>query len=431
MSRPEEATTIPAQIVKWLVQKHFGITEETIRCLSSHPDFLTIVQTPPSARDAICVAGAERLGFRPVLEAYESFYKVLKSIDDELPLAILHVTPASELLRYSSIFVPHPIDLDRFGTAPDCLKWVPHAEIVMQFESSPRWPDDLAAIQKVKLALMEKVGRVVSSRMSRSKVAVVFDKDATEIEDGASLEVLLTHGIALRVRIWHERERTLLERIVEDDSPGLSLGSALPKPPRRLVIPALKTHIHRFLHSPQHHSAIAPLHHRFPSYSAATRLLKRWFSSHLLSNHVSAEAIELLMASVYLDPGSRHIPSSASNGFIRAVESLASWDWKGAPVLVPVFSASREATSGRTTFPDEARAEAIDKFEKMRHSDKEITRTAWVIVTERDLDGAVWTSGGPSKVVAGRINVLARATIEALKSSVEENLDIKVSCFAS
>ncbi|KAK4685401.1 U3 small nucleolar RNA-associated protein 22, partial [Tremellales sp. Uapishka_1] len=411
LTRPEEATLIPGKIVQWLLPKHFAVAESEVEIVSSNPDWLKVIQIPPSARDAVSVAGSERQGFRPMMEAYDSFYKVLKSIDSELPLSILHVTPTSELLRYSSVFVPHPVEFNRYGSAPECAKYIPYAEIVMQFESSPRWPDDLAAIQKVKLALMEKVGRVVMDQMSKAKACVVFDSDAeSEIEDSASLEVLLPQGIALRVRIFHEREKTLLERVVQGDAP--SAGTALPQPPRKLAVPALAKHLHRFIDLPKHHSSIAPLHHRFPSYSSATRLLKRWIGAHMLALHVRAEVVELIMARIYLDPGCLHTPSSATSGFVRAIELLAEWEWRSEPMFVPNFS----ATEGRARFPAEKRERGQEKFENLRKKDKEIVNGAWVVITEEDEDGLKWTRKGPSRVVAGRIAMLAKATLSALQS---------------
>ncbi len=427
LARPEEAALIPSRIVAWLLGRHLSINEDIIRRFTSDRGWPSMIQTPDSARNAVSVASCEKLGFRPMIDAYEDLYRLLKSIDTELPLSILQVTPASELLRYSSIFVPHPIDLDRYPTAPGNLKYVPCAEIVMQFESSPRWPDDLAAIQKVKLALLEKLARVVVAQRRKARADIVLDHRASDIEDHAALEVLLPQGVAFRIRIFHDRERTLLERATQDDAPAF--GTSLPQPPLRLALPALATNIYRFVHLPLQHSAIYPLHHRYPSYSSATRLLKRWFAAHLLSLYVCSEAIELLMASVYLDPGTLHIPSSAPAGFIRTIRMLAQWDWRSAPLVVPVFSASRDAASfsGRVRFPAEKRKAAEEAFGSLRVRDKEIARGAWVIATEEDFHGMRWTER-LGKVVAGRVTALAKATLAAIEASVlKGDLAVQVS----
>lgn len=449
VARPEDAALIPGKIVKWLLERHFGIAGSDVTPLSSDSAWLSSVQTPPSARNAICVEGSEKLGFRPVLDAYDELYRLLKSIDTELPLAILHVGPADEALRYSSTFVPHPIDSARWATAPDCLRYLSKVQIILQFESSPRWPDDLAAIQKVKLALLEKIARVIMARVRRAKAVIVLDADASEIEDHAALEVLLPQGVAFHLRIFHERERTLLQRIIDGDIPRF--GTALPQPPKRLALPALQRHTDRFVHTPQHHAALAPLHHRFPSYSGATRLLKRWAAAHMLAPlQLRAEALELLMARVYLDPGTLSSPGSATAGFTRAMHLLAGWDWKEEPLFVPVFSASRggadqsdsESQAGRVRFPAEKREAARARFEQRRKLDGfghgqagvegQSSGTgkaggAWVVVTEEDLDGVRWTSG-VGRVVAGRVGALAKATLAALGGMAESGvMDVLVS----
>ncbi|ORY28154.1 Nrap protein [Naematelia encephala] len=420
--RPEDAVTIPSQIVMWLLSRHFSIPETAVSCLSSQQDWRKVIQVPDSARNAISVAGSEKLGFRPLLDGYDSLYKLLKSIDDELPLSILHVTPASELLRYSSTFVPHPIDVNRFPSAPDALKWFPAAEIVLQFESSPRWPDDLAAIQKVKLALIDKVARVLMAQIRGLKAGIVFESGRSDIEDQAALEVTLPQGVAFLIRIFHVREKTLLERIVYDDTP--EYGTSLPKPARKLALPALSHHIRRFQHLPQHHASIAPLHHRYPSYSSATRLLKRWIAAHMLSTHVPVEVIELIMAHVYLDPGSLPTPASATTGFVRSINLLASWEWRKEALLVPVYSATRDAasSSGRHRFPAEKRKNVESNFEALRKRDGELSRGAWVIGTEEDAEGLRWTERTPSKVVAGRVTVLAKATVAAINAGTETGM---------
>ncbi|WVR07861.1 hypothetical protein IAU60_004904 [Kwoniella sp. DSM 27419] len=384
LSRPEEAASIPARIVAYLLDKHFHITAIV------DDSWQTILQLPATARDAVSVPNSYKQGFRPTMTAYDELYRVLKDVDAELPLAILNVTPCSELLRYSSTFVPHPIDVNRLPSAPQCISYVPYADVVIQFESSPKWPDDLAAIQKVKLALLDKLSGVISQRMGVNST-IVFER-TSEIEDHAALELVL-NGVAFRLRVYHDKERTLLERIIDDEP---VFATTLPRPPRRLAAPALEAHIHRFVHLPSHHSSIAPMHHRYPSYSTATRLLKRWFAAHMLSQ-VTPEAAELIMARVYLHPGTLQTPCSATTGFFRAIDLLANWEWRTEPVYVPIFSV-KEATTQRVRFPDAPRQDKANE--------------GWVIITEQDESGHRWTRG-ITKVVAGRINALARATLSA------------------
>jgi U3 small nucleolar RNA-associated protein 22 len=419
IARPEEASRIPGRIVHHILARHAGLSEVDIKSLSSDQAWSSIIQIPQSAREGIAVNGAEKLGFRPIMDSYDELYKLLKDVDDELPLAILNVSPVTEMLRYSAPFIPHPIDLERFASAPACLQYIPSGEITVQFESSPRWPDDLSAIQKVKMALFDKLASLIESKLRGSKARIVFDSSYSEIEDHVSLEVLLPKGVSFRLRIFHEKEKVLLERSLEDTKPAF--GTALPTPPRRLILPAIEKHMYRFIHAPKHHHGLAPLHHKYPSFSTATRLVKRWFAAHMLSLLVTNEALELLVAATYLDSGPLSAPASGTTGFIRTIQKLADWEWRSEPVLVPLF-ADRESGTTRPRFDIELRKIAVEAFEKRSAGEQR----AWCIATEDDLEGYRWTKG-ISRVIAGRIGALARATISALGESVTLAQGVNVS----
>ncbi|TXT04376.1 hypothetical protein VHUM_04143 [Vanrija humicola] len=412
-SRPEEAALIPSQAAAWLIKRHVG--DVAVNSISNTPEWLSILQTPASARDAVNTAGAERLGFRPVMDAYDALYKLLKDVDSELPLAVLNVAPASEMLRYATTFIPHPVDTARAASAPSSISYVPVAEVTMQFESSPRWPDDLAALQKLKLALLEKLARVVQSRMRGVKVEIALDANATDIEDAAALEVLLPQGVAFRIRVYHEREKKLLEQALEPPLPGVP--RQLPPPPRKLVVPALAKNVRRFQHLPAHHAALAPLHHRFPTFSTAVRLLKRWAAAHMLSSHLQPEALELLVAHRFLEPGALAPPSGATTAFLRTLQLIATWDWRQQPVFIPLVAVTRDAASasGRPRFASDLRAAALAAFEKRRSGETEVVSDAWALVTEADETGTRWTAGiGP--VIAGRVAALAAASLNLVSS---------------
>ncbi|TYJ58527.1 hypothetical protein B9479_000736 [Cryptococcus floricola] len=428
VSRPEDAALIPTRIIHHVLKRHFSVSEQKINSFSTSQGWLSVIQVPPSARDAVSVKESEKLGFRPTITAYDALYKILKNSDADLPLGLLNIQSASPLMRYSSTFVPHPIDVPRLPSAPACIRYTPHIEVVIQFESSPKWPDDLAAVQKVKLALLEKLARVVQKKLGReATVGIVFDDGASEIEDQAALEVVVPEGVAFKLRVYYEREKGLLERAIEDDQPAFA--TSLPNPPRRLAVPALAKHIERFHHLPAHHSSLAPLHHRYPNFSSSTRLLKRWFSAHMMMGPelVREEVIELIMAGIYLEPGRGKTPASAVAGFLRAMELLGGWDYKSEPMLVPIhtaFSPSATSASGRVRFPAELKEEAIKTFESLRAKEKDAGHP-WVICTEQDVDGLRWTKG-LGKGVAARVALLARATLEAAKSGVESGaLDVR------
>jgi U3 small nucleolar RNA-associated protein 22 len=140
---------------------------------------------------------------------------------------------------------------------------------------------------------------------------------------------------------------------------------------------------------------------------------------------IPEQAIDLIMASVYLDPGSLSIPSSPVSGLLRCIKWLSEWEWREEVVFVPVFSVKESEGQGRVVFPAEARKQGGERFERLKKSG----RKGWILITEQDLSGLRWTSG-ISPVIAGRVRTLAKGMMDALQSSTESGkLDIRVSVF--
>jgi len=427
VARPEERALIPGKIVAWIVDRHFNIKGSFISWTS--PDMQKLLQIPASSHRLKMVEGSEKLGFRPAMDAFERLYKTIKAADDELPLSILNFTPASEYLRYTSTFVPHPVDIARFQAAPSSVRYMPAFDVMMQFESSGKWPDDLVAIQKIKMAFMEKLARLLENKIADVNVKIVLEPGAPDIQDHASLEVVVSEGFAFHLRIFHDRERNLLLRMVED--PEISSPKL-----RKIALESLRLHVRRYTLLPRHHSAIATLHHMHPSFATASRLLKRWISAHMLSQHLSGEFAELAMASVYLTGGPCGIPATANAGFYRALYRLAHWDWKGEPMVVPLYSATTEnkdSEPSETTnvgFRSDLLSTAMAQFSEERKSDPHLLRTALRVVTEEDLDGTVWTRSNESgKVIAGRLVTLAKAACDALSRAHSDAMNLPIETF--
>ncbi len=101
------------------------------------------------------------------------------------------------------------------------MRYIPTMDLVLQFERSGRWPDDLAAIQKTKLAFFETIGTALMKKLPGLRASdVTGENDAsTGISDQACLELLTADGWAFSLRIWHDREATLLQRALEKKPP--------------------------------------------------------------------------------------------------------------------------------------------------------------------------------------------------------------------
>ena len=102
----------------------------------------------------------------------------MKTLDEELPLAILNVSPFSPALRYTDVFVPVAIPLASRNGLPVAASYLPVMEVVIEFEKSGRWHNNLRAIQKFKLAFFERLAVSLLAAVKGLHAAVVLcDQD--------------------------------------------------------------------------------------------------------------------------------------------------------------------------------------------------------------------------------------------------------------
>jgi len=82
-----------------------------------------------------------------------------------------------------------------------------------------------------------------------------------------------------------------------------------------------------------HHSLIHAIHTRHPSASSVVRLAHRWVASHMLSDMIPHEAIELMVARIYTETSGKSNglvdspPSTAVAGFLKFLHLLSTHDW--------------------------------------------------------------------------------------------------------
>ncbi|GAA5820452.1 hypothetical protein JCM10212_006122 [Sporobolomyces blumeae] len=402
---------IVGQIVKYILHERHGIPDANIDVFAAAMDHLFV--EPEPIRRAIfledSVAGGK--GFSAVVTAFDDLARELKGLPD-LPLAVSSVQPCSPALRYSSIFTPSPRRLKDFEAFPESVKYIEAHDVILALESSGRWPEDLEGIQKIKAAFLSKIGEGLEATRSVVRAEVAFDLEARPIDDNVFLEILTATGYAFRARIFYERSLLLLEE--REEQLGLSPSSSA-------AASSIDLYTQRFLLGPKHHAAISTLQHHFTSYSHTVRLVKRWISAHMLSSHFSDEVVELVVASVFLDAASPfEPPQSGATGFARVIERLATWKWRDEPLFVPLFSFTNAVTSGRRpTLPSSDKAQATAEFESSRLANPTLDEFAWIVATEEDVEGTMW-SKKTGKVAAARIRGLAKATLQTLQTGVVE-----------
>lgn len=328
--------------------------------------------------------------FQPMMEAFRILEQDLRSLDD-MPLQIRHLLASDPYLSYSSVdipFIPHTT-----MTRP--------AEVILQFEGSSRWPDDLDAIQRTKMAFFLKIASLLEASSESIRARVGLENTDTPLLNQSFLDVHYIgdisskkYGAAFRIRIHHDRELTLLERQLK--------GKSLSQAERQEVAFAIATHKRVFLKEPAHTQAIQTLATRFPAFSGTTRLLTHWISSHRLSNHISPYLISTLAARAFTNPAPWMPASSPQAGFYRTLLSLSRWDWRAEPWITDLGSEMRA--------PDVAVLNT--RFEAWRKIDPALNRVVVFAGTNVDAEGNTWTDlGRPAKVVAGRLVALAKAAV--------------------
>ncbi|KAF9652507.1 Nrap protein [Thelephora ganbajun] len=411
----DEKAHIPVLIAKHLLRHHFGIEEASV--FTWQPSFDALIRLPKAIGEVYSRLGSSvSKGFRDAISAFDSLVKQIKQLED-LPLSVATISPVHSALRHVSVFTPVAISSSASSALPPWARYIPAMDIIIEFEKSPRWPDDLVAILKMKLAFFEHVARSLTKAVKGLTARVVVDNPSpsASFQDCGRLEILTPEGWAFSASIWHGREATLLDRLVEGE-PNRPFA---PKPSPRekqAAVKAKETYVRQFIAAPSHHRAISNLCYRYPGFSGTVRLAKRWFASHwLLDVHISQEAVELICAKMFVGDGTGlsedfdnsknqvGAPVTKERGFAVVVHFLASWEWQTG-LNVPLYGKAEVPTSqGSAGSPG-----------------------AWVIRTSEDPSGKMWTSNGPDAVVARRIAAFAKATWNRLQGDPYSFKDISV-----
>ena len=374
-STKSNSSSITEQIIEYLLKRHFGdkaarranfFGKEPMKWMR-----LRMAQYNPSLSD-----------FQPLLESYNRLERNLRALEG-LPLQIRHIFPASSQLSYSSLKVPSVLDGN-----PN----IEPADVIILFESSSQWPEDLLAVQSIKMAFLLKIAELLEDLLEDVSAQLGLENDEAILENKSFLDVNYHNGACFRIRIHHDRELDLLERRLKDRELG---GRE-----REETANALAAYKKLFLRRPKHTQYLQALCTRYPSLSETVRMLKEWFSSHLLSYHFPEELIELFAVHVYLHPSPWTAPSNALTALLRTLSLLSRWNWRDEPFVVDLDKSIDASTL----------ATIRTRYAAWRKLDPALNRVVLFVVTPVDLDGTIWTDHAhPSKVVAMRMTSLARA----------------------
>jgi U3 small nucleolar RNA-associated protein 22 len=390
-SSKDASVSVIEQLVLYILGKHLGPK------VAEQATFKT--DTFASLVTAGRIQGASGVApFLPIMNAFAAMEKDIRDLED-LPLQLRHLRAADPQLRYTSVEPPAP------GHAP--------AAVVLQFEGSGRWPDDLCAIQRTKIAFLLRIAELLVKAKSEYVARVGLENPSQPAQNQAFLDVTAPGGFTFRIRIYHDREVTLFERQLKD--------STLDAASRESAAASLALYKREFVQSPLHSQVLQTLSTRFLALSPTIRLTKRWFAAHLIAPHFAPELIELLVIRTFLQPHPWSVPSTATTGFLRTLAWISRWDWRHVPLVVD-FSTTFSNNPAEVADANSKgmKAEELERiqtrFEAWRRIDPAMNRVVLFAATNLDDEGTTWTDKSkPEKVVAARLTALAKAATQAVR----------------
>lgn len=369
-------TPIYQQIIRYAVERHFGSGRGETICFAEKP----ILPLLDQVEDGLSL-------FTLIQSEYETLEKDLQSLTG-IPLALRHTAGTGAALRSAALNIP--VDTRRYADPVD---------VIVQFESSGRWPDNIQAVQKIKISFLARLSSLLEqTKGGELACRLGLENQEHDMMNGTFLDVTYASGTTFRLRILHDREPALLENFIS--KPAASHRE------KQRARQALRVHRITFEMLPRHTQLIRKLCQRYPSMSPTIRLVKKWFHSHLLSSHVSDELVELFVARVYLNPYPWSSPCSASTALFRTIDFLARWDWRCDPLIIDL---------GDNSMTKADIQQCADVFREVRNKDPTMNNCAMFVATNYDLTDSLWTQSMPTKVIAGRITALAKTATQVLK----------------
>ncbi|KAH0855123.1 hypothetical protein HID58_020473 [Brassica napus] len=329
---------IMKQMIEYIFERHLSLYSDDIVQLVDQLDFSLLY-------------GDKDPTFGNSLYVFKVLSKCLLEIKG-IPLNVSGIQPLDSALRLTSVFPPEPhplvcvkiVERRLHEHMPSCI---PTMEVMIQLEG----PGDLE-IEKTKtdflLQIVKKLQKVKGITRPATENNVVF-------MGGYAFRLSILHEIAVgpdRVKDLSSTDKMLFFRC-------------------------------------QHAKMIYGLQAGFPTYAPVARLAKRWVSAHLFSGCLAEEAIELLVAHVFLTPLPLGVPLSRFSGFLRFLRLLADYDWWSCPLIV-----DRNSDFGINDHKD-----INDNFMSSRKRDEEGRQnisSAMFLAAPYDKASEAWTTFSPT-----------------------------------
>ncbi|TDH70104.1 hypothetical protein CCR75_009087 [Bremia lactucae] len=319
-------------------------------------------------------------------KSFNTFAKTLRDLES-LPLKISDVLPVHSAFRATSLFPaqPHPLAYSK-GEHVDAVPMA-HVTNVLEplvlhlvFERTSAWPNEKKALMHAKTGFYVQIGHELHSRYQmRCEVAT----DCVDV---------LIHGYVFRIVIRCEKELSVVTGATGRKKLALVHSWEYVKLKRETE------------YLSKHASLIHALHTKNSSYGSTVRLVQKWLAAKVLSNVLSIEAVELIVADVFSTSSSMRPPQSIFSGFIRFLKRVASFKWQHAPLIVDLNASLTDTTC----------REILKRFEASQTSGS--THPGMFIAAEyEDMDClSSWTRFGVDQVLVQRFRNVAQASYNEL-----------------
>uniref|UniRef100_A0A914X0M9 Nucleolar protein 6 n=1 Tax=Plectus sambesii TaxID=2011161 RepID=A0A914X0M9_9BILA len=387
---------IPAQIVKHLLNLHFSIPPKNVRYIATQVEDVVSNET----------VTADPTGERRFEDIGRSFEKLSQSLRllQNLPLGVAGIQAMSPIARKTEPFPPAVADarltntncatvhdsvlVPKSGSVAKCPPFLPSLQVFLTLETSGKWSEDLKAFRRLKTAFYLQMSEQLQQQ---------FQFHSTAMVDGV---LAVVDGTVFFLQIAHAKEVHLLKKAKYE-------GGTLLK--ETAESKALEKEI---VDRPKIVSCLQSVSQQHAAFALTCRLAKRWLAGHLLSGYLADEAVELIVASLFVNPAPFAIPGSGLVGFIRFLHLLANHDWLTSPVLVN-FTSSWSAT----------KLENVRKqFIKLRP-----TLPTMCLCTPDDETGARWTRQQPIPMIVNRLAKLASTSMVLFEKRIVEGTPVDLS----
>ncbi|XP_066470854.1 nucleolar protein 6 [Tiliqua scincoides] len=377
---------IPQQIICHLLKLHMDIPESSICYTGTLLESVIKLGREPAGTGEEAMVG--------VVRSYDDLSRKLWNLEG-LPLAVTAVQGTHPALRYTDVFPPVPMkpdyayharikDQELLLPLPEkpCPAYMAPMKVICHMEGSGQWPQDKEALRRIKAAFQVRLAELLHQQHH-----LLCRPTPTHTD-------VYKDGYVFRLQVAYHREPQILKEVV---TPEGMLKYQETEESQQLEV---ETQQLPFLTSSLH-----GLQQQYPAFSGACRLAKRWISAQMLSDGISEECVDLLVAYLFLCPAPFTAPSSPQVGFLRFLHLLITFDWKTSPLIVNL------------------NAELTDDDYVAIRSDFVASRPhlpVLFIATPRDRQNSVWTKKRPSAQILQRLLVLA---LESLRTLEEQLMD--------